>query len=530
MSQSGVQKTTLVWHGGEPLLLGEDFFNQVFFQSLIFGHKFNIEVRHSIQTNLTIPLSEKFIRILQHYNVPIGTSIDLPTEYQNDYRFGDNPLGKSTWMTNMLNLEKYHVGRSINCVITDQNYTHMREFYTFCKKLKTSFTIAPLIPNTENEIQTQYLSNEHYVTAFKDLYDVFTNDTNPVLAQTIVEMVSNIIVRRPRLCVFQRECNKNFLGLDAKGNLYQCARYIGNERYRLCNILFDCDINLVDKLSQCEQTPTPVVCKECEFYEICNGGCPFMRELSNGVDTHCQAYKEIYSFIEKQSVKLELPSHPKPLTSFPKISRKHQDVVIIAPGASADEVLCNNAVLHDIDIITINSMFTTKRLKVDFCFTIDQRVIKTLTNEISSINETIFITCFKNIDFSLPNMYPIKTKKGIGFSADHSDGVYLCGSSSYAAMQFAFSLGYQHIYMIGFDLGTYKDRLYSIDYSINRPEQIKVSDRINRFEQESIAYKFLSATHHDVLKRIRVVNLSKNHLLSHFIAVPEMPIEYITYN
>lgn len=527
LSQSAIVRTTLVWHGGEPLLLGEDFFNQVFYHTLILGQKYNIEVKHSIQTNLTIPLTTQFLNILRYYYVPIGTSIDLPTSYENDYRFKSHSHIREIWLSNMAKLKRFHIGRSINCVITDQNYLHMKEFYSFCKRLNTSFTIAPLISNFEHDERGHLFYSEQYVTAFKHLYDAFTSDNDPVLAQTIVEMVSNVIVRKPRLCVFQSNCNKNFLGLDANGDLYQCARYIGIESFRLSNLLEADSFQLIEALSQLKPSPIPNKCIACRHFDICNGGCPYMRAINHGEDIHCQAYKEIYEFIEKQGLSMDISLNTKSPTTYTRLSRKHDDVVIVAPGASTDEVLSNNTELHDIDVISVNSLFKSKNLKVDYCFVIDKRVVNALAEDIMNTPNTTFITCDKNYDDKVINMYPISAKRGIGFSNDYQNGVYLCGSSSYAAIQFAYSMGYRSIYIVGFDLGMYKNRLYSTDYYIENPDKNRISDRLNKFEHESYAYKFLSNTNHDVLKRVKVINLSDNELLNYFSQIPGLPKEYV---
>ena len=78
-----VPEVQFVWHGGEPLLLGLDFFRKaVQFQRKYAGGK---TVFNSIQTNGTL-LDAAWARFFRENNFLVGLSLDGPEDIHDRYR------------------------------------------------------------------------------------------------------------------------------------------------------------------------------------------------------------------------------------------------------------------------------------------------------------------------------------------------------------------------------------------------------------------------------------------------------------
>jgi len=54
MSQTDIKKIEFLWHGGEPLLRGKDFFYTIFEYQKKYNNKQVPEYTNAIQTNLTL--------------------------------------------------------------------------------------------------------------------------------------------------------------------------------------------------------------------------------------------------------------------------------------------------------------------------------------------------------------------------------------------------------------------------------------------------------------------------------------------
>ena len=96
-----------VWQGGEPTLLGIDFFKRVVeLQKQFAGVK---TITNSLQTNGTL-LTDEWCRFLEKHNFMVGISLDGPREIHDRYR-RDNK-GRGTFdsvMHGLKLLRKYKV-------------------------------------------------------------------------------------------------------------------------------------------------------------------------------------------------------------------------------------------------------------------------------------------------------------------------------------------------------------------------------------------------------------------------------------
>ena len=91
------------WHGGEPLLLGLDYFKKIVeFQKRYRGNK---HIYNTIQTNATL-LDGDFALFFKENNFLVGVSIDGPQDIHDKFRRdkGDNP----TFLKVMRGIEMLH--------------------------------------------------------------------------------------------------------------------------------------------------------------------------------------------------------------------------------------------------------------------------------------------------------------------------------------------------------------------------------------------------------------------------------------
>ena len=72
-----------VWQGGEPTLMGLDFFKKVVHEQKPFARKKII--RNSLQTNGTL-LTDKWCAFLKKNNFMVGISLDGPQDIHDTYR------------------------------------------------------------------------------------------------------------------------------------------------------------------------------------------------------------------------------------------------------------------------------------------------------------------------------------------------------------------------------------------------------------------------------------------------------------
>lgn len=164
-----------LWHAGEPLLAGLDFYKTAINLIQHYNEK-NIPVINSIQTNGTL-VTDEWCDFFKENNINIGFSLDGPDFINGKYR--KKWSGKSAHSSIMKGLRKLHengIKPGLLCVLTKDSLQYPDELFQFF--LENEFhSIGFNIEEIENENTFSSLKPEggnHDVTKeIKDLYSKF---------------------------------------------------------------------------------------------------------------------------------------------------------------------------------------------------------------------------------------------------------------------------------------------------------------------------------------------------------------------
>jgi len=132
-----VPLVTFTWQGGEPTLLGLDFFEKaVALQAKYRGNK---RIDNALQTNGT-RLDESWCRFLSRNHFLVGISIDGPAVYHDRYRkFKTGKPSFEEVMRGIRLLRRFRVEFNTLTVINDANAGHAVEVYRFLKKIGSRY-------------------------------------------------------------------------------------------------------------------------------------------------------------------------------------------------------------------------------------------------------------------------------------------------------------------------------------------------------------------------------------------------------
>ncbi|MCX6642553.1 MAG: radical SAM protein, partial [Candidatus Bathyarchaeota archaeon] len=141
------------WHGGEPTLLGLDYFRKV----VALQHKYqpsNKSVFNGIQTNGTL-LDDEWCRFFAGEGFGVGLSMDGPQEIHDRYRVTkDQKPTHEQVMRGYRLLQKHLVNTEILCVVNAYNVQLPLQVYRFFKQINARYiTFLPLVEkmsDTEN--------------------------------------------------------------------------------------------------------------------------------------------------------------------------------------------------------------------------------------------------------------------------------------------------------------------------------------------------------------------------------------------
>ncbi len=124
------QDLTILWHSGEPLAAGLDFYRTAFASiDRILSDRWN--VRHSIQTNGTI-VNDTWCEFFCEHQISIGVSLDGPEPIHDANR--TTRAGRGSFARVMRGIERlraHDIDVSVLCVLTSDSIGHPHELFHF---------------------------------------------------------------------------------------------------------------------------------------------------------------------------------------------------------------------------------------------------------------------------------------------------------------------------------------------------------------------------------------------------------------
>jgi uncharacterized protein len=329
-----IPEVTIAWQGGEPTLMGLDFFKR----SVELAEKYKKpgqRISHTMQTNGT-KLDDDWCAFFKAHDFLIGLSVDGPKEIHDTYRVNKGGEGSfDQVMRGWEYLRKHEVEYNILCTVHAANADFPLEVYRFFRdELETQFVqFIPIIERATADflplanqgwservggerplyIQDGHLVTERSVQAEQYghfLVEIFEEWVRHDVGQVYVQLFDVTLgswVGQHNLCIFSPTCG-NALALEHNGDLYSCDHYVEPD-YLLGNIKDSHMIELVasDKQRQFGQdkmTTLPRYCQECEVRFACHGGCPKNRFINTpggepGLNYLCAGYKMFFNHVNR---------------------------------------------------------------------------------------------------------------------------------------------------------------------------------------------------------------------------------------
>jgi uncharacterized protein len=328
-----IPQVTVSWQGGEPTLMGLDFFRR----SVAYVEKYkkpNMQVDYTIQTNGTT-LDDAWGRFFRKHNFLVGISIDGPRELHDAYRVDKGGKGTLDRVLRGLEiLKKHKVDFNILCTVHAANVDHPLEVYRFFRdELKAEFIqFIPIVerasqetletanegwgerPGGQRPLYTQRgelvtertVDPERYGRFLIGIFDEWVrNDVTRVYVQHFDVALAAWYGEPASVCIFAPTCG-NALAIEHNGDLYACDHFVEPD-YLLGNIRDTDMIELVASEKQRQfgldkAEKLPAYCRECPVKFACEGGCPKNRFIKTpdgeeGLNYLCAGYKMFFEHI-----------------------------------------------------------------------------------------------------------------------------------------------------------------------------------------------------------------------------------------
>jgi uncharacterized protein len=295
-----------LWHGGEPTILGLDWFRRVV--ALQREHEPpGRRIVNGIQTNGTL-LDEEWCRFLAAEGFHVGLSLDGPQPLHDGYRVtkGQKPTHRQAMRGYRL-LRRHRIPCDLLCVVHAQNVRHPLQVYRFFKEIKGEYLgLLPLVvpqPDAEGGVTDHTVPAEALGEFLCTIFDEWVrHDVGRLTVQLFEEAIRAADGQEPSLCIFRKTCG-DVPVVEHNGDFFSCDHFVDQD-HRVGNIL---ETRLTDLLEspahqafgQAKWDALPRYCVECEVRSLCHGGCPKDRILRTpdgeaGLNYLCAGYKRFF--------------------------------------------------------------------------------------------------------------------------------------------------------------------------------------------------------------------------------------------
>ena len=257
IASQDVDSVSFTWHGGEPAMLGLDFFRKIVqLQQKYAGSK---RIKNDLQTNGLV-IDDAWCEFLKEHHFLVGLSIDGPKHLHDLFRVGKGgaPSFDQVYRAARL-LQKYDVSFNTMTVINAVNAQYPDEVYRFlteelgarrlqllaCVEPKEFRTIAPghwdaarmpilgtsaTRPGHADSVVTDWsVDSDVWGEFLCRTFDLWRKDgLGTVFINWFESLVGQWMRQPPQLCVLAEVCGRS-LAIEKDGSLYSCAHFVSPE-------------------------------------------------------------------------------------------------------------------------------------------------------------------------------------------------------------------------------------------------------------------------------------------------------------
>jgi len=312
------------WQGGEPTLLGVEFFRRVV--DLENKYANGKRMANAFQTNGVL-LNDTWAEFFREHHFLIGISVDGPRHLHDTYRVDKG--GQPTFdhvMRGVEVLKRHKVDFNTLTTVHRGNADHPLEVYRFLRECGSVYMqFIPIVERISHQttadglqlVQPDFAGSARVVPWSveprqfgKFLCAIFDEWVRKDVGKYFVQLFDISLEMwcgmEASLCVFRRKCGEA-LAIEHCGDLYSCDHFVYPQN-KLGNIMGSPLEALVGSEQQrrfgdAKESTLPKYCRECDVRFACNGECPKHRFLTTpdgepGLNYLCVGYKMFFRHID----------------------------------------------------------------------------------------------------------------------------------------------------------------------------------------------------------------------------------------
>lgn len=303
----GKKTCDITWHGGEPLLIGVNKFEEIMNIEKEIFEKIGVFICNRLQTNATL-IDNEWCKFFKKYKFSIGISLDGPEDIFNKNRYyRKNIFAYNDVIKGIELLKNNNIPFGILSVITNEIYKDAKKIYQFFNNIGIKY--VDFIPSYLPTMVSYNLYPENWGTFLCELFDIWIKSPTLHICyfEDIIKKIIHLNNKKDTplslICELGSTCGEN-LSITPDGKLYFCECLIGLSNYFIGDLkkislskalstqnFFKVFKNMNKKIEKCQK---------CKYFKICESGCLKHRiGHKNKIDYFCKGKQMIFYKIQK---------------------------------------------------------------------------------------------------------------------------------------------------------------------------------------------------------------------------------------
>ncbi len=319
------------WQGGEPTLLGLNFWKKVVELQTKYAPPGAV-ISNGLQTNGTL-INDELAKFFAEYRFLIGVSLDGPPLLHDFYRKTINQKPTHTLvMSGIERLRKFKVEFNILTLVNHETVRKASEIYHYLKENEFYYhQYIPCVEFDENgNLEPYSITGDEWGDFLCELFEEWIKaDINKVSIRLFDSILNYLVYGTYSVCYMGNNCCQYFV-VEYDGSVYPCDFFVqkdlllGNVKTNKWDDFLDSPKYRTFGAQKAEWNKR---CNICPFLNICHGDCQKFRTNINNSSKElsilCKGWKKFYAnTLPRFRLIADKIKHDNKITSLNQIKAK----------------------------------------------------------------------------------------------------------------------------------------------------------------------------------------------------------------
>ena len=300
---------SFVWHGGEPMLAGLDFYKR----AVSLQNKYlpdNWKCWNNLQTNGSL-IDGEWCKFLAAANFDIGLSIDGDQLTHDTNRKDAKGQGTHHQAVAAIRLlQSHNIEPDLLCTVNSASTANPLAVYKVLRGFNTGWLqFIPIVRQNEaGQLTPESVNPGAYGEFLSAIFDEWAlNDQGRLEIQMFAEIRRIISGGSASLCWMSPSCGRALI-VEQDGGVYSCDHFV-KPSHHLGNIMSTNLQELADlpeqiQFGEAKKEKLPSRCHACEWLPLCGGGCPKDRIAPGGLNYLCPGLRSFFAYTKPAFTKI----------------------------------------------------------------------------------------------------------------------------------------------------------------------------------------------------------------------------------